>query len=180
MDGYYTKPKQKTFLNLPKFSKYNTINVRNRQYITDGKTGGYPTLQSIYWKYLESRRLVGIDNDNFTYQTMINYVNGLGDYWIRLVEQMVPSNYDLEFFVLNMKTQFSIDKNSYGEDKWVVNLFLFLVILCQLVGQLFAYDCPIQSTNCPIYPWDSNHYTYHFIWWCVGFNFWIHIYRQMD
>lgn len=27
---------------------------------------------------------------------------------------------------------------------------------CLLTGQLFAYDCPIQSTTCYIYPWDSN------------------------
>lgn len=27
---------------------------------------------------------------------------------------------------------------------------------CLLVGQLFAYDCPIQTTNCPVYPWQSN------------------------
>jgi hypothetical protein len=67
------------------------INVRNRQFITDGKTGGYPTLQSIYWKYLESGQAINVPNDNFTYQTMIDYVHGLGDYWIRLIEQMVPA-----------------------------------------------------------------------------------------
>ena len=85
------QPKQKTFFEFAQTFWKNTINVRNRQYSTDGKTSGYPTLQSIYWKYLQSLQDVNIENNNFTYQTMIEYVNGLGDYWIRLIEQMVPA-----------------------------------------------------------------------------------------
>lgn len=27
---------------------------------------------------------------------------------------------------------------------------------CLLYGQLFAYDCPIQSITCPIYPWQDS------------------------
>jgi hypothetical protein len=34
---------------------------------------------------------VGIQNNNFTYQNMINYINEVGDYWIRLVEQFIPA-----------------------------------------------------------------------------------------
>jgi len=85
------EPKQKTFFEFAQTFWKNTINVRNRQYSTDGKTSGYPTLQSIYWKYLQSLQDVNIENNNFTYRTMIEYVNGLGDYWIRLIEQMVPA-----------------------------------------------------------------------------------------
>jgi hypothetical protein len=33
----------------------------------------------------------GIQNDGFTYGKMIEYINGIGDYWIRLVEQFVPA-----------------------------------------------------------------------------------------
>ena len=44
------------------------INARNRQYISDGKTGGYPTLQSIWWKYIESEQTVGLPNNKYTYQ----------------------------------------------------------------------------------------------------------------
>jgi hypothetical protein len=85
------KPKQKTFFEFAQTFWRNMINTRNRQFITDGKTGGYPTLQMIYWKYLESLKQAGIPNDNFTYQTMIDFVNGMGDYWIQLIEQMVPA-----------------------------------------------------------------------------------------
>jgi hypothetical protein len=149
------KPKQKTFFEFAQSFWHNTINVRNRQFITDGKTGGYPTLQSIYWKYLESRQLAGIDNDNFTYQTMIDYVNGLGDYWIRLVEQMVPAT-----TIWNAGVKYENSIFHRQKFVWRRQMGCQLVPVpcnpCQLVGQLFAYDCPIQSTNCPIYPWDSN------------------------
>ena len=69
----------------------NMINVRNRQQSTDGKTSGYPTLQSIFWNYRTSFENVGITNDNFNYTNMINYINSIGTYWVRLVEQMVPA-----------------------------------------------------------------------------------------
>jgi len=67
------------------------INVRDRQYFSDGKTSGYPTLESIYWKYLTMYEDTGIENNNFTYQTMLDYAEGIGDYWIRLLEQVVPA-----------------------------------------------------------------------------------------
>ena len=67
------------------------INVRNRQFSSDGKTSGYPTLQSLFWKYLTMYQDTGLTNDNFGYQNMIEYVNGLGDFWIKLVEQFIPA-----------------------------------------------------------------------------------------
>ncbi len=60
------EPKKKTFFEFYQTFWENMINVRNRQYITDGKTGGYPTLQSIWWKYIESEQTVGIPNNNFS------------------------------------------------------------------------------------------------------------------
>lgn len=85
------KPQNESF-----FKFYNTfwsemINVRNRQYSSDGKTSGYPTLQSIFFKYLTMNQDVGLTNNNFNYQNMISYINGIGDFWIRLVEQFVPA-----------------------------------------------------------------------------------------
>ena len=119
------KPQEKTFFEFAQTFWLNTINVRNRQFITDGKTGGYPTLQSIFWRYIESGTAVNIPNNNFTYQTMIEYVNGLGDYWMKFISQMIPC-YKAE---LGWKTQYFIDKNLYGEDKEDVNWFQYLVIL---------------------------------------------------
>jgi hypothetical protein len=85
------KPQVDTFQEFYETFWTNTINTRNRQYSSDGKTGGYPTLQSIFYKYLTMYQDVGIQNNNFTYQNMINYINEVGDYWIRLVEQFIPA-----------------------------------------------------------------------------------------
>lgn len=85
------KPNQKTFLEFAQTFYNNMINVRNRQWIYDGKTGGYPTLQYIFWKYLESTQNTNFPFNDFTYQKMIDYTLNLGDYWVRLVEQFVPA-----------------------------------------------------------------------------------------
>jgi hypothetical protein len=149
------KPKQKTFFEFAQTFWRNMINVRNRQYITDGKTGGYPTLQSIYWKYLESDSAINIPNDNFTYQTMINYVHGLGDYWIRLIEQMVPAT-------TIWNTGVKYENSIFHRQKFVWRRQSGCQIIpvpckpCSLISQLFAYDCPIQAVECPLYPWGSD------------------------
>jgi len=64
------------------------INVRNRQTIDDGKTGGYPLLQQLYLDYLAEK--CGTNNQ-YTYQKMVNYAQNLGTYWIRIIEQLVPA-----------------------------------------------------------------------------------------
>ena len=149
------KPKEKTFFEFAQTFWRNMINVRNRQFITDGKTGGYPTLSSIYWKYLESQQLAGIKNDNFNYQTMLDYINGIGDYWIRLVEQMVPAT-------TIWNTGVRLENSIFHRQKFVWRRQFGCKIVpipckpCSLVTQLFAYDCPTQFLRCGLYPWTYN------------------------
>jgi hypothetical protein len=146
------KPKEKTFFEFLQTFWKNTINVRNRQFITDGKTGGYPTLQSIYWKYLESRELAGLPNDNFTYQPLIDYVNGMGTYWMRLIEQMVPAT-----TIWNTGVRF--ENSIFHRQKFVWRRQFGCQIApipcnpCELTAPIFEYDCPIQKVECPLYPW---------------------------
>ena len=64
------------------------INVKNRMTIDDGKTGGYPNLQQIYLNYLAQQ--CG-PNNQYTYQKMIDYSLALGDYWLKLIEQLIPA-----------------------------------------------------------------------------------------
>ena len=149
------KPKQKTFFEFAQTFWHNMINVRNRQFITDGKTGGYPTLQSIYWKYLESQKLAGIQNDNFTYQTMIDYVNGLGNYWINLIEQMIPAT---TIWTTGVKLENSI----FHRQKFVWRRQTgckFVPVPCKpcsIITQLYTYDCPAQEIECGIFPWNND------------------------
>jgi hypothetical protein len=258
------KPMSKTFFEFAQTFWRNMINVRNRQYSFNGKTGGYPTLESIYWRYLESQD-VNIENNNFTYRTMIDYVVGLGDYWIRLIEQMVPATtifntgikYENSIFhrqkfvwkrqrgcqiiveeeinpceciKLTIKTTFtanqtviSLKPNGYvnGKQSFIfsdssttiiiqynlsltrwelfVNGKLFsyldtssdcpvgktwvnasafistegvpcdpikqrppLCRPCELNDNMYNLDCPTESVECPIYPWESNPSTPNF------------------
>ena len=148
-------PKRKTFFEFAQTFWHNMINVRNRQYATNGKTGGYPTLDSIYWRYLESQQTINIPNDNFTYKTMMDYVNGLGDYWIRLVEQMIPAT-------TIWNTGVKLENSIFHRQKFVwrrqegCQLIPTPCKPCSLISNIFAYDCPIESVECDIYPWVSN------------------------
>jgi len=85
------QPKTKSFFEFAETFAKNMINVRNRMYITDGKTGGYPTLQSIFWKYIEAPYAVNIPTNKYTYEKLIKFVEGINPYWIKLVEQMIPA-----------------------------------------------------------------------------------------
>jgi len=149
------KPKQKTFFEFAQTFWRNMVNTRNRQFITDGKTGGYPTLQSIYWKYLESQTQAGITNDNFTYQTMIDYINGMGSYWIRMVEQMVPAT-------TIWNTGVKLENSIFHRQKFVWRRQEGCKIVpvpckpCSLSTQVFVYDCPVQQVICGLYPWNDN------------------------
>lgn len=149
------KPKEKTFFEFLQTFWKNMINVRNRQFITDGKTGGYPTLASIYWKYLESEKLINVKNDNFTYQPIIDYLNGMGDYWVRLIEQMVPAT-------TIWNTGVKYENSIFHRQKFVWRRQFGCKIApipcnpCELTTQLFDFDCPVQVLECPIYPWDAD------------------------
>ena len=151
------QPKRKTFFEFAQTFWLNTINVRNRQYSSNGKTGGYPTLESIFWRYLQSNETIGIPNDNFTYKTMMEYVNGLGDYWIRLVEQMVPAT-------TIWNTGVRLENSIFHRQKFVwrrqegCQLIKIPCKPCSITSSLFSHDCPLETVECPIYPW-TNHPT---------------------
>lgn len=149
------QPKRKTFFEFAQTFWLNTINVRNRQFSSNGKTGGYPTLESIFWNYLQSNETVGIPNDNFSYKTMMEYVNGLGDYWIRLVEQMVPAT-------TIWNTGVRVENSIFHRQKFVwrrqegCQLMRVPCKPCSITSNLFSYDCPLETVECPIYPWTNS------------------------
>jgi len=145
------EPNSKTFFEFAQTFWKNTINVRNRQFASDGGTSGYPTLQSIYWRYLESEKDAGIQNDNFTYKTMIEYVNGMGDYWIRLVEQMMPAS-------TIWNTGVKLENSIFHRQKFVwrrqrgCGIVPVICKPCKFTGSIYLSDCTAQSTICPKYP----------------------------
>jgi hypothetical protein len=113
------KPKEKTFFEFAQNFYNNMINVRNRQTSGDGKGGGYPQLQRLYENYLNSEQAVNIPSNKYTYQKMIDYTLGIGDYWMRLVEQVLPAS-TIWMGGQKMETQPSTDRRLCGEDRGVV------------------------------------------------------------
>jgi len=143
------KPKEKTFFEFAQNFYNNFINVRNRQTIFDGKTGGYPTLQSVFWRYLESKQTVGIPSNNFTYQKMIDYTLGIGDYWQRLLEQVVPGT---SLWLTGQKMENSI----FHRHKFVwrrqrgCSFIPIECVPCRYLGIPFLYDCIDQTLSCSV------------------------------
>jgi hypothetical protein len=152
------EPKKKTFFEFSQTFWENMINTRNRQYITDGKTGGYPTLQSIFWKYIESEQTVGLPNNKYTYQKLIDYVNGIGPYWTKLVEQMVPATtiwnggVRLENSILNKQ------KFVYRRQRGC-QFIPVPVEPCFIISNIFNYTCNTEYVDFSIYPWFNGDLT---------------------
>lgn len=146
------EPKKKTFFEFSQTFWENMINVRNRQYITDGKTGGYPTLQSIFWKYIESEQTVGIPNNRYTYQKLIDYINGIGPYWMKLVEQMIPAT-------TIWNTGVRLENSIFQRQKFVYRRQRGCQIIpvpaepCYIIDKIFDFTCETEYVNFNIFPW---------------------------
>jgi hypothetical protein len=145
----YLNPNRQTFFEFAQVFWRRMINTRDRLYINDGKTGGYPTLQSVFWKYLESQNIAGLENNQFTYQKMIDYVNGLGDYWIRLVEQMIPAT-------TIWRSGIKYENSILHRQKFVYRREYICIPLpvecppCVYVDNLFQFDCNKNFGECSL------------------------------
>ena len=152
------QPKKKTFFEFSQTFWENMINTRNRQYISDGKTGGYPTLQSIFWKYIESEQTVGIPNNKYTYQKLIDYVNGIGPYWTKLVEQMVPATTIWNGGVRLENSIFNKQKFVYRRQRGC-QFIPVPVNPCYIISNIFDYTCNTEYADFNIYPWFNGDVT---------------------
>lgn len=144
------QPQNKTFFEFAQTLIKNTINARNRQ-----TAKGYPTLLSIFWKYIESKELADLENNNFSYNNMSEYAEGIGNYWVRLVEQLVPGS-----TLWNTGTKYENMVIHRQKHKWRRQAGCQLIPLpcnpCEAESNIFPINCPTQTVECPIYPWDTN------------------------
>ena len=152
------EPKKKTFFEFSQTFWENMINTRNRQYISDGKTGGYPTLQSIFWKYIESEQTVGLPNNKYTYQKLIDYVNGIGPYWTKLVEQMIPATTIWNGGVRLENSIFNKQKFVYRRQRGC-QFVPVPVDPCFIISNIFDYTCNTEYVDFNIYPWFNGDLT---------------------
>jgi hypothetical protein len=146
------EPKKKTFFEFSQTFWENMINTRNRQYITDGKTGGYPTLQSIWWAYIQQEQTIGVPNNMYTYQKLIDYINGIGPYWKKLVEQMIPAT-----TIWNTGTR--LENSILQRQKFVYRRqrgCQFIPVPatpCYIVDNIFDFNCATEYVDFNIFPW---------------------------
>lgn len=154
VDSTFVKPdpKKKTFFEFAQTFWQNMINVRNRQYITDGKTGGYPTLQSVFWNYIQSEQTVGLPNHKYTYQKLIDYINGIGPYWTKLVEQMVPATTIWNGGTRFENSIFHKQKFKYPRQRGC-ELVPVPVLPCYITDNIFTQSCSLEYANFFVYPW---------------------------
>jgi hypothetical protein len=143
------KPKQKTFFEFAQTFYKNMINVRNRQ-----TSHGYPTLESLYWKYLTSESTVNIPSNKYTYQKMIDFTNGIGDYWIRLVEQVIPASTLWSGGQKMVNSVFHRQNHVYRVQRGCE----IVEVPCtpsEIDGPLWDYTCASQTVDCNFYPSSS-------------------------
>ena len=147
--------KEKTFFEFAQTFYNNMINVRNRMYSSGGIGGSYPTLNYLYWQYLNSENTVNVPSNKFTYQKMIDFTNGIGDYWMRLVEQVMPAS---TLWTGGQK----MENSTFHRQKVVwrrqrgCEIVPAPCVPCSLEGPLIPYDCIDQTLDCNIYPWTES------------------------
>jgi hypothetical protein len=149
------QPKKLTFFEFQQTFWRNMIDVRNRQYITDGKTGGYPRLYSMYWDYLQSQELAGLTNKNYNYQNLIEYTQGIGDFWVQLVKQMIPASTIWNTGERAENSIFHRQKVDWPRQRGC-ELVPVPAEQCFVTGNLFTYDCSTEYVETFIYPWLSG------------------------
>jgi hypothetical protein len=62
------------------------IDAKNRQTIS-----GYPTLRALYDRYMNSGLYCGNESSRFDYMSMDQFAALVGNYWVDIVEQVVPA-----------------------------------------------------------------------------------------
>jgi hypothetical protein len=78
--------KIQTFDKFKKVITSELIDVKNRQTISQ-----YATLKALYERYLDSSSYCNTVSSKFDYYTMEQFANLIGDYWVDLIEQVIPA-----------------------------------------------------------------------------------------
>jgi hypothetical protein len=149
------QPQVETFAEFAQSFYRNMINVRNRWYTTDGKSSGYPTLQLVFWNYLQSLQNAGLDISHYTYQKMIDYSIGIGDYWTNLVQQTIPSSTIWNGGIKYENSAFHRQKYVWRKQRGCVFISK-PCIPCKATGVLFANDCIDETVSGATMPWSGT------------------------
>ena len=86
------------------------IDAKNRQTIS-----GYPTLRAVYERYINSIEYTNTVSSAFNYITMDNFSKLIGNYWVDIIEQVVPSTSIWGSVKIHTNTIFDEQKFKYKE-----------------------------------------------------------------
>ena len=97
----------------------NLIDVKSRQTISD-----YPLLRLFYELYLNANNCGKELSGKFTYNTMFEFMDKIGDYWLNLLEQVVPATTIWEGCDNSGKVYRNtiFDQNKYQYKRYSLNL----------------------------------------------------------
>ena len=62
------------------------IDAKNRQTISS-----YPTLKALYERYLNSSEYCNVNSSRFNYTNIDQFAGLIGDYWVDIIEQVIPA-----------------------------------------------------------------------------------------
>jgi len=151
------EPNKKTFFEFSQTFWQNMINVRNRLYITDGKTGGYPTLQSLWWKYILSEVEEGLPNNKYTYQKLIDYSLGINPSWMKLVDQMIPATTIWQGGIKYENSVLHKQKFPYRRQRGCQVLSnVTPATPCSITSTIFINSQNSRRVSLNIFPWNNN------------------------
>jgi hypothetical protein len=95
---------------------------------------------------------VGIPNNKYTYQKLIDYVEGMGPYWMKLVDQMIPAttiwNTGIKYENSILHKQKFVYRRQRGCE--------FVPVPaepCSIITNIFDYSCALEYVDFFIYPW---------------------------
>ena len=141
-----------TIKTIDKFKKLlvsELINVKNRQTIS-----GYPTLKALYERYLNSLKYCPTESSAFDYYTMDQFANLIGDYWVDVIEQVIPATTIWGSVKIYTNTIFDQQKFKYKQYSSLFggNPFEYLNVLSPIngvSGQCQNIDVVIRVISTP-------------------------------
>jgi hypothetical protein len=84
----------------------------------------------------------------------MEYNDGMGNYWVSLVEQMFPASTIWNTGVRYENTVFHRQKFAWRRQGGC-QIVPVQCLPCELTTNIYTYDCPIQNVECPVFPWDN-------------------------
>lgn len=130
----------------------NLIDVKSRQTITD-----YPLLRLFYELYLNASNCGKDLSGKYTYDTMFEFMDKIGDYWLDLLEQVVPATTIWEGCDNSGKIYRNtiFDNNKFNYKRYSLN-FIDVEVDCPLSAQTdFSIGSETKHSlveQKPIYP----------------------------